>query len=165
MAMATKQSATVTLPSDEEILITRHFNGPRHLVWRAYTEPALVTLWWHANRGTVDSIDIDLRVGGSWRYVMTAAPGFEVAFHGEYREVVEDERIVSTEVFEGAPDAPAVSAVTFNEHDRVTTLSILVRHLSQANRDMHLQSGMEAGLQDALDLLEDVTANTDKEMP
>ncbi len=159
MAKATtKQRATVTLPSDEKILITRHFDAPRHLVWRAYTEPALVTRWWHANRGTVDSIDIDLRVGGSWRYVMTAAPGFEVAFHGEYREVVEDERIVSTEVFEGAPDAPAVSTVTFTEHDGITTLSILVRHLSQANRDMHLRSGMEAGLQDALDLLEDVTA-------
>lgn len=158
MTMATKQSATVTLPSDEEILITRHFDAPRHLVWRAYTQPDLVARWWHANRGTVDSIDIDLRVGGSWRYVMTATPGFEVAFHGEYREIVEDERIVSTEVFEGAPDAPAVSTVTFVEHDGGTRLSILVHHLTQANRDMHLHSGMEAGLQDALDLLEDLAA-------
>ena len=158
MTMATKGSATITLPSAEEILITRHFDAPRHLVWRTYTEPELVARWWHANRGTVQSIDIDLRAGGAWRYVMTANGGFEVAFHGEYREVVEDERIVSTEVFEGAPDAPAISTVTFEEADGGTNLSILVLHQSQANRDAHLQSGMEPGLQDALDLLEDLTA-------
>lgn len=159
MTMATKGSATVTLPSDEEILITRHFDVPRHLVWRVYTEPELVARWWHANRGTVQSIDIDLRVGGAWRYVMTANSGFQVAFHGEYREVDVDERIVSTEVFEGAPEAPAVSTVTFEDADGGTNLSILVHHLNQANRDAHLQSGMEPGLQDALDLLEDLAAD------
>lgn len=156
MATATKHSATITLPSDEEILITRHFDAPRHLVWKAYTDPDILARWWHANRGSIDDIRIDLRVGGTWRYVMTAAPGFEVAFHGEYREIAENQRIVSTEVFEGAPEAPAVSTVSFDEADGGTTLSILVRHLNRVNRDMHLQSGMEPGLQDALDLLEDI---------
>lgn len=154
--MAKKQSATVTLPGDEEILITRHFDAPPHLVWKAYTDPELVARWWHANRGTVQSIDIDLRVGGVWRYVMTATEGFEVAFHGEYRDIAENERLVSTEVFEGAPDAPAVATVRFVEAAGGTTLSILVHHLNRADRDLHLQSGMEPGLQDALDLLEDL---------
>ncbi|MHB8717759.1 MAG: SRPBCC family protein [Candidatus Dormibacteria bacterium] len=158
MTMAIKGSAKVTLPSDRDILITRHFDAPRHMVWRAYTEPELVARWWHAKRGTVQSIDIDLRVGGTWRYVMAANAGFEVAFSGEYREVVEEERIVSTEVFEGMPSAPATSTVTFEDADGGTTLSILVHHLTPANRDAHLQSGMEPGLQDALDLLEDLAS-------
>lgn len=156
--MAKKQSATVTLPSDEEILITRRFDAPPHLVWKAYTEPELVARWWHANRGTVRSIDIDLRVGGAWRYVMTATEGFEVAFHGQFLEMAKNQRLVSTEVFEGAPDAPAVTTATFEEWSGGTQLSILVHHLSRANRDRHLQSGMEPGLQDALDLLEAIAS-------
>ena len=103
--------------------------------------------------------DIDLRVGGNWRYVMTAHGEFEVAFHGEYREIVPDERLVTTEVYEGMPDAPALDTVTFTEVDGCTTLSILVQHSSRANRDAHINSGMEDGLQDAMALLEGVAAS------
>jgi uncharacterized protein YndB with AHSA1/START domain len=98
--------------------------------------------------------DIDLRVGGKWRYVMTAGGGPEFGFHGVYREIVPDERLVSTEVYEGAPDAEALDTVTFTETGDRTTLTILVQHASQQNRDAHIDSGMEDGLQDALDLLE-----------
>jgi uncharacterized protein YndB with AHSA1/START domain len=94
--MTTSGTAKVTLPTDNQILITRDFDAPRHLVYRAWTTPELVERWWSAQRGEVTSIEIDLRVGGRWRYVMTANEGFEVAFHGEYREIVPDERIVST---------------------------------------------------------------------
>ena len=97
-------SAKVTLPTDEEILITREFDAPRHLVYRAWTTPELVMRWWSGHRGEMKIADIDLRVGGMWRYVMVANGGFEVAFHGEYREIVPDERIVTTEVFEGMPE-------------------------------------------------------------
>jgi len=145
--------ATVTLPRDEQILITREFDAPRHLVFKAYTTPELVRRWFHANRGEMTVCDIDLRVGGSWRYVMIANGGFEVGFHGEYREVVPDERLVSTEVYEGAPDAPALDTVTFTEVDGRTMLSILVQHSSRENRDAHINSGMEDGLQDAMSLL------------
>ena len=87
--MATSSgTAVVTLPTDEQILITREFDAPRHLVWRAWTTPELVKRWWHANRGEVTIAEIDLRVGGTWRYVMVTPSGFEVAFHGEYREIV-----------------------------------------------------------------------------
>jgi uncharacterized protein YndB with AHSA1/START domain len=103
--------------------------------------------------------EIDLRVGGAWRYVMVTPDGTEVGFHGEYREIVPDERLVSTEVYEGIPDADlhaAVDTVTLTETDGRTTLTILVEHPTQEGRDAHINSGMEDGLQDALDLAEQV---------
>src|SRR5690242_7586430 len=121
--------ATVTTPSDTEILMVREFDAPKHLVYKAYTTPELVSRWWPGRRGEMQSCEIDLRVGGTWRYVMRASEGFEVAFHGEYREIVENERLVNTEVFEGAPPgaAPALSIVTFEEAGGRTTLSMLMR--------------------------------------
>ncbi len=108
MAVTTNsQTAKLTLPTDEQIVITREFDAPRHLVYRAYTTPDLVKRWFHAKRGTVTIADIDLRVGGTWRYVMVTDSGEEVAFHGEYRELVPDERIVTTEVYEGSAGAGA----------------------------------------------------------
>lgn len=156
VSMANSGTAKVTLPTDEQILIRREFDAPRHLVYRAWTTPELVKRWWSAKRGEVTSVEIDLRVGGSWRYAMIANRGFEVAFHGEYREIVPDERIVSTEVYEAAPEAEALDTVTFTEVDGRTALAILVQHSSREDRDAHINSGMEDGLQDALDLLEEV---------
>jgi uncharacterized protein YndB with AHSA1/START domain len=151
------RKAVVTLPADDEILIVREFDAPAALVWRALTEPALVRRWWAGERGEVTSAEIDLRVGGTWRYVMSAHGGaFEVAFHGEYAELVEGERIVSTEVFEGAPDAGSFNTTTLVEADGRTTLQTLVKHATQANRDMHVSSGMEGGMNEAFDRLEDV---------
>jgi uncharacterized protein YndB with AHSA1/START domain len=156
MAVASSGTATVTLPTDEQILIAREFDAPKHLVYKAFTTPELVKRWWSAKRGEVTIAEIDLRVGGTWRYVMMADGGFEVAFHGEYLEIVPNERIVSTEVFEGMPDAEAVNTMTLTEVDGRTTLTILVQHSSKEHRDAHIESGMEDGLQDALDLLEQV---------
>jgi uncharacterized protein YndB with AHSA1/START domain len=157
--MTRSKSAVVTLPTDTKILITREFDAPRHLVYRAYTEPDLIKRWWSGDRGEVTSIEVDLRVGGSWRYVMVANEGFEVAFHGEYRELVPGEKIVSTEVYEGMPDASALDTVSLTEQDGRTTLTILVEHSEQAHRDAHIDSGMENGLQEALDHLEDVAGS------
>ena len=113
--------------------------------------------WWHAGRGVVTVCEIDLRVGGKWRYVSEVTGYGEVGFHGEYREVVENERLVTTEAFEGIPDADAnasVNTLTLTEADGRTKLTVLVDHATQEGRDMHIASGMEAGLGDALDLLE-----------
>jgi uncharacterized protein YndB with AHSA1/START domain len=162
MSVTNSGTATVTLPTDREILITREFDAPRHLVYKAYTTPELVKRWWSARRGEVTVAEIDLRVGGKWRYVMVADGGFEVGFHGEYREIVPNERIVSTEVYEGIPDAEAhasLNTMTLVEADGRTTLTILVEHQTQEDRDAHINSGMEDGLQDALDLLEEVAAS------
>jgi uncharacterized protein YndB with AHSA1/START domain len=158
MMAASSGTARVTLPSDTQILITREFAAPRHLVYRAWTTPELIKRWWHAKRGKMTVAEVDLRVGGRWRYVMIADGGLEVAFHGEYREIVPNERLVSTEVFELVPDAEAVDTLTLTEQGGRTTLTILVQHQTKAHRDAHLESGMEAGLQDALDLLEQVAA-------
>ncbi len=110
-------------------------------------------------RGEVTSVEVDLRVGGTWRYVMTANGGFEVGFHGEYREIVTNERLVNTEVFEGMPDAEALDTVTLTEQDGRTTLSMLVQHSCREHRDAHIDSGMEGGMQEAMDRLEHVSAS------
>jgi len=156
-----KGSAVLTLPSDTEIMVTREFNAPRHLLWKAWTTPELVKRWWHANRGTCTTTDIDLRVGGKWRWVMVTDSGFEVAFHGEYREIVPNERLVYTEVYEGSPKGEdgweeALNTMTLIETDGRTLVTTLTRTRTKAVRDMIINSGMEAGMQDALDLVEQV---------
>jgi len=150
--------AKVTTPSDEEILITREFDSPKHLVYKAYTTPELVSRWWPGRRGEMRSCEIDLRPGGKWRYVMGAQGDVEVAFHGEFHEVVENERLVNTEVYEGAPpgSAPALSTVTFEESEGRTTLSMLMRVESREVRDMIIESGMEGGVQEGMDILEQI---------
>ena len=154
--MTSSGKAVVTLPTDRQILITRDFDAPRHLVYKAWTTPELIKRWWAGDHGEVTSAEVDLRVGGAWRYVMTANEGFEVAFHGEYRDIVTDERIVSTEIFEGMPDAAALSTNTFVDSGGRTTLTILVQHTSQEDRDAHINSGMEGGMQESMDHLEEV---------
>jgi uncharacterized protein YndB with AHSA1/START domain len=162
MTVTSSGSATVTLPTDEQILITREFAAPKHLVYKAWTTPELVKRWWNAKRGEVTLAEIDLRVGGKWRSVMIADNGFEVGFHGEYLEVVPNEMIISTEVYEGLPegvseeDGATVNTATFAETDGRTTLTLLIQATSKVSRDAIIDSGMEAGLQDALDLLEQV---------
>jgi uncharacterized protein YndB with AHSA1/START domain len=147
---------TLTLPAEQQILMTREFAAPARLVYRAYTTPELVMRWWAGRRGVVRSAEIDLRVGGAWRWVMTAHDGHEVAFHGVYREIVADERLVHTEVFEGAPDAEALVTVTFDEAGGRTTLSLLMELPSREVRDAIVASGMESGAQESLELLEEV---------
>jgi uncharacterized protein YndB with AHSA1/START domain len=162
MAATTSQSAKVTLPTDEQILITREFDAPKHLVYKAITTPELLKRWWNAKRGEVTVAEIDLRVGGKWRSVMVADDGTEVAFHGEYREIVPNERIVSTEVYEGAPGGDengTVNTITLVENDGRTTMTTLVHAPSKEIRDAIIESGMEAGMQDAYDLLEEVAVS------
>ena len=123
-------TAMVTLPTDEQILITREFDAPKHLVYKAYTTPELVRRWWAGKRGEVTTCEIDLRVGGRWRYVMVASEGFEA-------------------------DAP-VNTVTFTEADGRTTLTLLTDTGSKEVRDAIIDSGMEGGMQEGMDLLEEV---------
>ncbi len=162
MDVTASRTAKLTLPTDEQILITREFDAPRHLVFAAWTTPELVKRWWHANRGEVTVVEIDLRVGGKWRQAMVTPDGFEVAFHGEYREIVPNERLVSNETYEGVPDgvseadATTVNTATFVEENGVTLVTLLIQAASKTSRDAIVDSGMEAGLQDALDLLEQV---------
>ena len=162
MPVTSSRKAKVTLPADDQILITREFDAPRHLVYQALTTPELVKRWFHANRGVVKSAEIDLRVGGKWRYVSEADSWGEMGFHGEYRELVPNERIVWTEFYEGVPegvaeeDATTVNTATLTEAGGRTTLTVLIQAPSKMARDAIIESGMEAGMQDAYDLLEEV---------
>jgi uncharacterized protein (TIGR03086 family) len=148
------QSAVVTLPSDNEILITRRFDAPRALVWDCLTTPRHLLRWWGPSWCPLVACDIDLRPGGAWRYRSRSADGTEFAWHGTYREIVADERIVSTEVFEGFPDAESLNTMTLTEADGVTTLQTLVVHWTKDNRDGHVNSGMEVGMQETMDRLD-----------
>ena len=162
VAVPSSGTATVTLPTDEQILITREFDAPKHLVYKAWTTPELVKRWWSGHRGAMTIVEIDLRIGGRWRYVMVTNGGCEVAFHGEYREIVPDERIVTTEVYEmpGAEALPEDQAplniVTFTEVDGRTTLSLLVQTTTRELRDTIIDSGMEGGMQEQMDVLEQI---------
>jgi uncharacterized protein YndB with AHSA1/START domain len=153
-ATTSSGTAKVTLPADDQILITREFNAPRHLVYKAWTTPELVRRWWHAKRGEVTVAEIDLRVGGRWRFV-TAGEGYEVGFHGVYRLLVPGERIVCTEVYEGHPDAEASAALctyTFHDAGGRTTVGAHTQLRTREDRDAMLDSGMEHGVQAAWEL-------------
>lgn len=165
MSPASSGTMDITFPSDEEILITRTLNAPRHLVYRAWTTPELVRKWWPGRRGEMTVAEMDFRVGGAWRYVMVAHGEFEVAFHGTYREIVPNERIVNTEVME-MPDTPpdseegaVVNTVTFEEADGgATTVRIRTDAGSREVRDMIAQSGMEGGVREQFEILEELAA-------
>ncbi len=149
-------AATVRLPCPEEILVTREFDAPPHLVYRAWTTPELVRRWWTGGQDVVTSIEIDLRPGGTWRYAMVDGDGSEVAFFGEYREVLPDQRLVYTEVKQDRPDVQALTTVTFTAAGGGRTIvSMTVRYDRQQDRDAHLEY-MGDGLGDAMDHLEHV---------
>ena len=152
-------SAVVTLPSDTDILITRHFDAPAATIFRAYTDPELVPRWWGFETSEWLVCEADVRVGGTWRYLTREEGGFEVGFHGTYLEVEEPTRLVSTEAFEGVPDPDdnaSVNTLMLEESDGVTTMTIHCRYPSQEVRDAVIESGMEGGMQVSLDRLEDV---------
>jgi uncharacterized protein YndB with AHSA1/START domain len=160
--MTSSGTGKLTLPSDTQIQITRELDAPARLVWKTYTTPELIRRWWAGGRGTVTVADVDLRVGGRWRFVLVRPGGIEVAFHGEYREIIVNERLVRTEAFERLPDADAQAALlttTFTENDGRTVLDTLIEHRNKGNRDAHLRSGMEAGVQDGMDLLEQIAVS------
>jgi uncharacterized protein YndB with AHSA1/START domain len=163
VATTSSGTAVVSLPSDTQILITREFAAPRHLVFKAWTTPELIKRWWHAKRGKVTVADVDLRVGGRWRWVIVTDDGLEVAFHGVYREIVPNERLVYTEIYEGVPagegDEGVLNTMTLTEKNGHTTVTTLTQAPSQAVRDAIIDSGMEAGMQDAMDLLEQVAVS------
>lgn len=163
-------SAVVTTPGARSIRITRSFDAPAALVYRVWTTPDLVRRWWGWETSPMIVCEIDLRVGGRWRYV-TREPHGELGWHGTYRDIDPGRRLVSNEVFEpdphratpelDPPDAGTLNTITFVESDGVTTLTIDVLHPTPEGRDQQLASGMERGLQHGLDRVEALLADTD----
>ena len=149
-------SATVTLPSDLEILITRTFEAPATLVWDAITQPRHLLRWWGPDYCPLVACDVDFRVGGAWRYLCRDMDGNELGWHGTYRDIHHGECIVSTEVFEGFPEAQSLNTMTLTEDGGVTTLRTMVRHATKEFRDGHVASGMEGGMQLSFNRLDDL---------
>ena len=149
-------AATVTTPTDREIHIERVFEAPRERVFAIYTDPKLIPEWW-GPRGTSAIVDqMDVRPGGSWRFVMRDSDGSETGFRGTYREVDAPERIVQTFEWEGMPGHVSVETATFEDlgdRTRVTTTSIF--HTTE-ERDGMLGSGMEGGLNETYARLDEL---------
>jgi len=152
----TGSALTVTTPSDLEIVMSRTFDAPRELVFKAHSTCEHVKRWW--GRGNPLDCEMDFRPGGTYRYVEHAKDGNSYAFHGEYREIVAPERIVSTFEFEGAPGKVCVDTTVLEEHDGRTTLTTTSRFASVEDRDGMLNSGMETGANESLDHLAELLA-------
>ena len=150
----------VTTPSDHEIMLTRTLNAPRKLVWEAVTKPEHVRRWYGCSAFTLSTCDIDLRVGGSYRYTMRAPDGIDHTMTGVYREIAAPERIVHTERYEttGFTSPDAIVTMTLVEQGGRTKLQTVILHPSKESRDGHLNSGMERGAGEAFDRLEDLLA-------
>lgn len=148
----------VTLPTDNSVQLRRVFNFPRDLVFRAMSEPEHVRQWWGLRSSQMVVCEIDLRVGGKWRYVTREEDGTEVEFYGEYREVTPPERVVQTEIFAPFPDAPSLVTVTLEERDGRTVLTSRAEYPSREVRDMVIATGMETGAAESYDRLEEVLA-------
>lgn len=138
----------LTFPTEQETIITRAFAAPRQLVFAAMTQPEHVRQWYGLKALTMTVCEIDLRVGGKWRYVLQAPDGSEFAFSGEYHEIVAPKRLVSTERFEAIPGSDYLVTVTLAEHNGQTTLISHLRYQSRAHREGHIQAGMEAGMRE-----------------
>ena|SRR5687767_5276714 len=151
-----KNRMVLTLPSDLEIVITREFNAPRRRVFEAWTKPQHVRQWYGCGEAQLISCEIDLRVGGDYRYVLIGPDGNEHVMSGRYLEIVAPDRLVYTEryVSEQFESEEAFVTITFAERDGRTKLTSTVLHKSAANRDMHLNSGVEKGASLTLDRLE-----------
>jgi uncharacterized protein YndB with AHSA1/START domain len=156
-ASANSGSFQVTTPSDREIRLTRLFDAPRHLVFEGLTKPEHVKQWWgRLGEGySVPVCEIDLRVGGSWRFVNRHPKG-EAAFHGEYREIIPPSRLVFTEIFEVFPDGVSVVTTDLTEEGSMTRLTATVQYESLEVRDMVIKSGMARGAGISYDRLEDL---------
>jgi uncharacterized protein YndB with AHSA1/START domain len=153
MVEKSSSATTFATPSDREVSMTRVFAAPRHAVFEAWTKPEHVSRWWGWRSSTMAVCEIDLRVGGAYRFVTREANGMMVAFRGVYQEIVAPERLAYTEIFEDYPDSVSVTTTVFEESGGKTTMTSTTIYESQDVRDMVIQSGMEAGASESMDRL------------
>src|SRR3984893_16378762 len=155
-AMTGNRTKIFVEPGKQEMVITREFDAPRELVFKAFTDPKLVPLWWGPRYLSTEVDKMDVRPGGQWRFINRDAEGNEYAFHGVYHEVLAPERVIDTFEFEGLPETGHVTLETMRlealpgGRTRLTTQSV---YQSIADRDATLQSGMEEGLNETYERL------------
>ena len=160
MTATTKHTMKLTTPSDREITLTRAFNAPRALVFKALTTPEHIRQWWGAGRAVMLVCEFDARAGGAWRFVGQTPDGGEFAFFGEVREIDPPAKLVYTEAFDVPVirDRPSIVTSILNERDGITTLTVTSLFESAEDRDMVISTGMEDGAADSYDRLEELLA-------
>jgi uncharacterized protein YndB with AHSA1/START domain len=143
--MTSNDAAKFTRPSDREVVMTKVFDAPRELVWKAYTDARLIPRWWGPRYLTTRIDKMDVKPGGAWRFVSRGPDGKEFGFHGVYREIVKPERLSWTFEFEGVPGHVSVDTVTFEELDGRTKVTVTSLFQTKADCDGMVASGMESG--------------------
>ena len=143
----------VTTPSDREIVLTRVFNAPRHLVFEAFTNPELLKRWFGPHGWSLRVCEVDYRVGGSFRFIMRGPDGTEMGMRGTYKEIAPPNRSVHMESFDDFPGSESQVTTVFAEKDGKTTMIATVLYPSKEVRDAVIQSGMEHGAAETYDRL------------
>jgi uncharacterized protein YndB with AHSA1/START domain len=146
MTGSTLREATITLPSDREIVMQRLFDAPAHLLFEVWTRPEHVKKWYGVRSTIVTVCEIDLRVGGKWRWVVTTPQGMEIGFSGVFREIEPPRRLQRTEWYEAIPGAECLVTLSFDEKDGRTNFTTSMLFPDKIQRDMALKSGMELGV-------------------
>ena len=161
--VANSDTFKVSTPSEREIVITRLFDAPRHLVFEAMTKPEHVRRWWGIldDKHSVSRCEIDLRPGGAWHFVGLGPHG-EAGFHGVYRDITPPERLVYTEIFDPYPDVESVVTQILTEENGKTRMTVRCLYPSVEVRDMVIGTGMEKGAAISYDRLEDVAKELDR---
>ena len=159
MSAKNSSTSTLTMPSDREIVMTRVFDAPRELVFKAYTDPILIVQWWGLRSNTTRIDKMDVRPGGFWRFVQHDTNGNEFGFKGEYREIVPPKRIVNTFEFEGMPGYIVIDTAILEElPNGKTKLTATSLFATIGDRDGMLNSGMESGATESWDRLTELLA-------
>ncbi len=153
-------SLKVTTPSDREVMMTRVFDAPRQMVFDAFSKPELLKRWFGPRGWSLEVCEVDLRVGGGFRFVMRGPDGSRMGMRGVYREIVAPERSVHMESFDDYPGESQVTAV-FVEEGGKTTMTATVEYPSREIRDMVIQSGMEHGAAESYDKLAEMLATAE----
>jgi uncharacterized protein YndB with AHSA1/START domain len=156
MNVAKNKGAQLSLPSDLEIAIMRDFRAPKALVFEAWTKAEHVKKWYACATLSMPSCEMDFRVGGLWRYVLRDPGGNDHTMSGEYREIERPNKLVFTERYEPIPGSDHLVTITLTEHEGTTTLKQLFHYPSKQSRDGHLQSGMDRGLDDTFERMDQV---------
>lgn len=157
--MSTNAVKVLAEPGKQEVVITREFDAPRELVFKACMNPKLISQWWGPRHISTVVDEMDVRPGGRWRFINRDAKGNEYAFHGVYHEILAPERVINTFEFEGLPETGHVTLETLKLEALPSGRTSLIIHSvfqSVADRDGMLQSGMEGGLNDTYDRLEEL---------
>jgi uncharacterized protein YndB with AHSA1/START domain len=147
----------VSVPTDREIVMTRVFDAPRHLVFDALTKPELLKRWFGPRGWSLVVCEADLKVGGAWRWVLRGPDGRDMGMRGVYQEIMPPERLVSTESFDDYP-GESLNTLILSEEDGKTTFTITVRYASREIRDAVINSGMEHGAAECYDKLAEMLA-------